>query len=63
MISVVIEKNNRAIAYDNKNRQIVSKPLNGGNLLGYTSSSFSIKVGSKIYTYDEKGRQISSKLV
>ena len=42
MISVVIEKNNRAIVYDDKNRQIVSKPLNGGNLLGYTSSSFSI---------------------
>jgi len=35
--------------------------LKSGQLYGYTGGSVTIKVGSMLYTYDEKGRQISAK--
>ncbi len=62
MISLVIEQNLCAVVFDENNRQTASIMLSGGKLLGYTSGSFSIKRGTTIYTYDERGRQISSKI-
>ncbi len=62
MISLVIEQNNSVIVYNEKNRTTAMKQLSGGKLLGFTSSSFSIKRGSTVYTYDERGRQISAKI-
>jgi len=35
--------------------------LKSGQLYGYTGGSVPIKVGSMLYTFDEKGRTISSK--
>lgn len=44
-------------------RQLYARPINvkqGDALIGFTASSVSIKNGSFIYTYDEKGNQISA---
>lgn len=58
MISVAVQKGSSVYVYNEKNNQIF---VLGGTLVGYTSSSVSIKkLGlSAIYTYDDKGRQIS----
>ncbi|EAI3905363.1 hypothetical protein A9Y52_03825 [Campylobacter lari] len=45
------------------NRRLYSKPVNtnkGDALIGFIGSSVSIKEGSWIVTYDEKGQRISS---
>ncbi|WP_257906113.1 hypothetical protein UPTC15744_00352 [Campylobacter lari] len=48
------------------NRRLYSKPVNtnkGDALIGFTGFSVSIKEGSWIVTFDEKGQRISSHLV
>ena len=62
MIGMAMEKGNQVIVYDEKNKQIACVMLGGGKLQGYTSSSFSIKRGCTLYTYDERGRQIGAKI-
>ncbi len=63
MISLVIEQNLCAIVFNEKNKQTARVLLGGGKLVGYTSNSFSIKRGKAIYTYDERGKRIGTKLV
>lgn len=50
----------RVFKGDENGRSSVNIPLAGGSLQGYTNSSLSIKRGRVIYTYDEKGRIIST---
>ena len=57
-----MEKGNQVLVYNEKNIQIACVMLGGGKLQGYTSNSFSIKRGCTVYTYDERGRQIGSKI-
>lgn len=57
-ITHAVQKGNFVYVYDG-NKQLFTK---SGQLMGYTSGSVSTKNGSNgsfIYTYDEKGRQIS----
>jgi hypothetical protein len=47
-----------------KNKQLFAKPFNsknGDKLMGYTNSTVNIKKGNLVYTYDEKGKQISAR--
>lgn len=53
-ISTAIQKDsNNVYLYDQNDRLVIAL---SGTLLGYTSSTVSIKVGNSIYVYDEKGR-------
>ncbi len=58
MISVAIQKGNSVYIYNEKNQCIHTIP---GTLVGYTGSTVSVKKGgTSVYTYDEKGRVIST---
>lgn len=61
MITLAVEKNDWVYVYDG-NKTLYSIPLMGGTLHGFTATSVSIKNDKTryIYTYDEKGRKISS---
>lgn len=59
MITLAVEKNHWVDVYDG-NKKLCSIPLMGGSLVGFTSASVSIKKDKWIYTYDEKGKRISS---
>ena len=64
-IGSVIQKGKWIYVYDEKGHQLFdklvgNKPCDG--LVGYTSTTVSIRKGDWIFTYNEKGRQISSKL-
>lgn len=65
-IGSVIERGTLVCVYNDKNMQIFSKsiePKKGDRLMGYTGSSVSIKIGSSVHTYNEKGINIGSKSV
>lgn len=59
-ISVAVQKGKTVYVYNERNSQLYSK---SGELVGYTGSTVNVKRGSFIHTYDEKGRQISSRPV
>ena len=61
MIALAIIKNGSLHVYDEKNRQIFTRPASGLTLLGFTASSVSAASKTITYVYDEKGRQISSR--
>ncbi|MBR4140977.1 MAG: hypothetical protein IKR42_04275 [Campylobacter sp.] len=64
-ITHAVEEGNYVKVYDG-NRQLFSKYLNrntGDKLMGFTSSSVSIKEGNYVKTYNDKGSQISSNYV
>lgn len=56
-ITSAVQKGSIVYAY-NGNRQLFNKV---GILMGYTGNSLSVQRSSVIYTYDEKGRQVSSR--
>lgn len=56
-ITTAVQKGSMVYVYDG-NRQLFCKP---GELHGYTANSLSVKKNGFIFTFDEKGRQISSK--
>lgn len=60
-ITLAVVKGSWVEVYDG-NRKLCSIPLSNKDdeLVGYTSSSVSIKQGSTVYTYNERGNQISS---
>ena len=62
-IALVKEKGGSFYAYDEKGRQLFAKGTLASTLVGYTSSTVSIKKGGFIYIYDEKGRLIATKSV
>lgn len=62
-IEVAIQKGNFVHVYGNGNRELFSKlinPSDGDALMGFTSTTVSIKQGIFIRVYDETGREISS---
>lgn len=61
MIALAIIKNGRLYVYNEKNRQLFTRPASGLTLLGFTASSVSVASKTTAYVYDEKGRQISSR--
>lgn len=56
-ITSAIQKGAMVYAY-NGNRQLFVKQ---GTLHGYTATSLSVVRSNTVYTFDEKGRQISTK--
>lgn len=56
MISTVVEKGSSVSIYNEKNQYVGSISLCGGQLVGYTSTTVSIKKGGTVHVYDEKGR-------
>lgn len=56
MISVAVQKGSYVFVYNENNLHILTK---NGELAGYTSSSFSVKNGNIVYTFNEKGMIIS----
>ena len=61
MIALAIIKNGSLHVYDEKNRQLFTRPASGLTLLGFTASSVSVASKTTAHVYDEKGRQISSR--
>lgn len=61
MIALAIIKNGSLHVYDDKNRQLFTRPASGLTLLGFTASSVSVASKTTAHVYDEKGRQISSR--
>ncbi len=51
MIGYAIQKGNRVYVYDDKNHEITNK---GGELLGFSSTSYVVKNGHQVLVYDEK---------
>lgn len=58
MITLAIIKGSVLYVY-NGNKLLFSRVVVGAELLGFTASSVSVANKTTIYTYDEKGRQIS----
>ena len=58
MIASAKQSGNSVRVYNEKGTQIFSKT---GTLVGFTSSTASIKVGTRVVTYNEKGTQLFSK--
>lgn len=62
-ITLAVVKGSFVYVYDG-NKQLYTLAISKNDeLVGYTSSTVSVKRGSFIHTYDEKGRQISSRPV
>jgi len=62
MIGNAVQRGTQVFVYDEKGRQIFVKsagnPSNGKDgLKGYTSSTVNIRIGSGIFSYNEKGHQ------
>lgn len=57
-IGCAVERGSLVYVYDEKGRQLYSKP---GKLHGYTATTVSIQRANTIYTFDERGRQLYSK--
>ena len=53
MIGYAIQKGSRVFVYDDKNHEITNK---GGELLGFSSTSYVVKNGRQVLVYDEHGR-------
>lgn len=63
-IGNAIQKGSIVYVYDEKGRQIFTKPAGSGSsdgITGYTSGTVNIRRGSLIYTYNEKGIQVTAK--
>jgi hypothetical protein len=46
--------------YDEKGRQLGSGASQGGQIVGFTATTVSIKRGNMVYIYNEKGQVTSS---
>ncbi len=58
-IAHVEERGTNVYVFDEKGRQIKMMPMgSNGKLVGFTSTTFSIKKGPNTHLYDEKGAQI-----
>lgn len=62
-IASAVQRGGVVYVYDAKGLTLFTKPCGrqpGDGLRGFTSSTVSIKTGSAIYTFDERGLQISA---
>lgn len=57
-IGTVIKRNSTIYVYSEAGSILCTKT--GGEVIGYTSSSFSIKKGNSIYIFDSKGSILST---
>lgn len=55
-IANAVVRGTQFFIYDEKGRQLGSGPTQGGQLVGFTATTVSIKRANMIYIYDEKGR-------
>ncbi|MBC7750502.1 MAG: hypothetical protein H7Z73_02110 [Candidatus Saccharibacteria bacterium] len=63
-IGNVLEKGNSFYVHDEDGKLLcVKTAIKDDELIGYTSTTFSIKQGNTIHTYDEKGRRKSIKTI
>lgn len=63
-IGNVLENGNSFYVYDDDRKLLcVKTAIQGNELIGYTSSTFSIKQGNTIHTYDGKGQRKSIKTI
>ncbi len=60
MITVAVQKGSYVYVYGEGNKHLFSRE---GTLYGFTSTTVSVRRGNTIFTYDNKGCQISSHLV
>lgn len=60
-ISSVIQKNNQIVAYDENNRMLFQKLVPGTELMGYTSSTVTVKRAHEIIVWDERGNTKSQR--
>ena len=63
-IGSAIERGSLIQVFDERGRTLFSKARGAGpedGLLGFTSSTVTVRFGSVIHTYDEKGMTIYSK--
>ena len=58
-IATVVQRGSSAYAYDEKGSQMFSISA-GDGIVGFTSSTVSIRRGGTIYIYNNKGSQVSS---
>jgi hypothetical protein len=60
-IANAVLKDRRVHVYDAKGHQLSTIPASTGDeLVGFTSSTVSVKKGRRIHVYDEKGHQLST---
>ena len=59
MIGSVIKRGNTIYVYDERGKLLCTK--SGGDVMGYTGTSFSVKRNHTVYVYDEKGKTLSTK--
>ncbi len=60
MITVAVQKGNSVYVYG-ENNQLMFMKL--GELYGFTSTTVSVKIGIAVYTYNDRGMQISTKTI
>lgn len=58
VIGTVIKRNSTIYVYSEAGSILCTKT--GGEVIGYTSSSFSIKKGNRIYIFNSKGSILST---
>jgi hypothetical protein len=65
-IANAVQKGALVFVYDERGRTLYSKSVGsqpGSGLLGFTSSTVSIRNGTLVFTYNEKGGTLFSKSV
>lgn len=56
-IGTAVQKGETVYVYNERGTQIFTR---GGQLVGFTSSTVSVKIGSSIHVYNANGTQIST---
>jgi hypothetical protein len=63
-IGSVVQRGTYVYAKDDRGRELCQLPAGNGprdGLVGYTSTTISIRRGNNIYTYSERGRNIGER--
>ena len=64
MIGSALERGSLIVVYDEKGMSLFSKSKGSGphdGLLGFTGSTVTVRFGSVIYTYGERGQTVYTK--
>lgn len=64
MIGSALERGSLIVVYDEKGMSLFSKSKGSGphdGLLGFTGSTVTVRFGSVIYTYGERGQTVYAK--
>ncbi|MFN4327637.1 MAG: hypothetical protein ACK4FF_02070 [Limnobacter sp.] len=63
VIITAVQRGNSVYAYGEKNAVLLTITINAANgdgLVGYTSSTLSVRKGKRVYTYNTRGSCISN---